>query len=298
MTPAGCGSPPAPASASRRSGSSPPGSGSPSPTDRRPAVVVRRAAFAVLALAAGLVGLGLLAAPGATERYFAWGLAPEPLAAFAGAVYIGSAVVYLAALARPWEEVRGLVAAAALLSVSVLAITLVHLDQFDLDRLQAWAWIVLFAGFSLLTLSLLAICDPGDSGPSGGRLVGFARVALGTAALALAALALALWIDPGRVAGPSPFDLPPLGGRFAGSWVALLALLAGAGAVDGRAAPARPAALALLVLPALALVAAARTASDLDPAGAAIADVAALVALATTGGAILAAIRERRAAGG
>ena len=63
------------------------------------AVFVRRGAFLLLVVAAGLVGLGLVGAPGATGKFFAWGLGPEPLAAFAGGVYIGSAALY--AVAHP-----------------------------------------------------------------------------------------------------------------------------------------------------------------------------------------------------
>jgi hypothetical protein len=60
--------------------------------------LARHAAFLVLVLAAGLVGLALLAAPGATGRFFAWGLAPEGLAAFAGGVYALPAGALVAAL--------------------------------------------------------------------------------------------------------------------------------------------------------------------------------------------------------
>jgi hypothetical protein len=62
---------------------------------------IRRSAFLVLVLAAGLVGLGLLAAPGATGSFFSWQLEPEALAAFAGGVYVGSAVAYAAAVTQP-----------------------------------------------------------------------------------------------------------------------------------------------------------------------------------------------------
>ena len=112
---------------------------------------IRRCAFALLVLAAGLIGIALVAVPGATGEFFAWGLGPEPLAAFAGGVYVGSAAAYAVALPRTEREVRGLVCGAVVLSVSVFVITLAHLDQFDFDRLQAWAWVVLFAGFSLVT---------------------------------------------------------------------------------------------------------------------------------------------------
>lgn len=227
------------------------------------AELARRAAFLVLVVAAGLVGLAMLAAPGATDRFFAWDLAPEPLAAFAGGVYVGSAAVYAVALVRPWPEVRALVAGAVVLSVSVFVATLVHLDVFDLGRLQAWAWLVLFAGFSLVTIGLLILGGP-SAGPGDAPLEPWARAALAAVAAGCGGVALALWIDPVGLSGPSPFALPPLGGRFAGSWIALLALLAAWAAARDRAEEAWLPALALVTLPAGALLAALRTSSDLD----------------------------------
>ena len=56
--------------------------------------------------AIGLVGIGLLAVPGATGSFFSWQLEPEALAAFAGGVYVGSAVAYAAAVIRPEPDVR------------------------------------------------------------------------------------------------------------------------------------------------------------------------------------------------
>jgi hypothetical protein len=256
------------------------------------AELARRAAFLVLVVAAGLVGLAMLAAPGATDRFFAWDLAPEPLAAFAGGVYVGSAAVYAVAIPRPWAEVRALVAGAVVLSVSVFVATLVHLDVFDLDRLQAWAWLVLFAGFSLVTLGLLITAHP--SGPAGqapaARLQPWARALLAAVAAAGGALAAALWIDPVGLSDAAPFALPPLGGRFAGSWIALLAVLAGWAAARGRGAEARLPALALVALPAGALVAAARTSADLDAGGAGYAVV--LVLLLACGLAVLRSLRR------
>jgi hypothetical protein len=215
-----------------------------------PAVLVRRAAFLMLVVAAGLVGLALLIVPRSTGAFFAWGLAPESLAAFAGGVYVGSAVLYAAALRAPWREARALVWAAVVLSVSVLAVTLVHLEAFDLGRLQAWAWLVLFGGFALATSALLLV--GGRPEPGGGvALPRWTRALLAAVALTLAAVGVALWIDPA--------GLPPLGGRFAGSWTVMLAFLAGWPAVANRRDEARLPALALIALPAGALVAAART---------------------------------------
>ena len=132
------------------------------------------------------------------------------------------------------------------------SITLAHVEAFDLGRLQAWAWLVLFAGFAATTGTLL-VRAPRGRGP-GPALPAAARVALAAVgAVALAASGVALWIDP------AAFGLPALGGRFAGSWVAMLATFAGWAAAADRRAEARLPALALLALPAGALLAAART---------------------------------------
>jgi hypothetical protein len=104
------------------------------------------------------------------------------------------------------------------------------------------------------------------------------RVVLAAVAVLLGALALTLWIDPTALADESPFELPPLGGRFAGSWVALLAVLAGWAAVRNRADETRLSGVALVALAAGALVAALRTLPDLDPAGGYIAAIALVLA--------------------
>jgi len=252
------------------------------------AVFVRRGAFLLLVVAAGLVGIGLIAAPGATGKFFAWGLGPEPLAAFAGGVYLGSAVLYAVALPRPWQEVRGLVAGAVVLSVSVLIVTLTHLDQFDFDRLQAWAWVVLFAGFSVVTLWLFLTGGEPEA-PAGEPLVPWVRAALALVSALLAVLAVALWIDPTGVGDSSPYDLPPLGGRFAGSWIALLAVLTGWAAARNTREEAWLPSLGLVTMPAGALIAALRTLGDHDPAAP---YIAALLVLIATG---LAAMRATRA---
>jgi hypothetical protein len=256
-----------------------------------PADFIRRAAYLVLVIAAGLIGIALLAVPGATGTFFSWGLGPEPLAAFAGGVYVGAAALYGMALARPFLDVRGLVLGAAVLSVSVLAITLTHLDQFDLDRLQALAWLVLFVGFSALMLTLLVIGSP-KGGTGGIPLNPAPRMALRIVALLLGALAAALWIDPTGLTAHSPFDLPPLGGRFAGSWIALLAVLAAWAGATGDRGEARAAALALVTLPTGALIAALRTCSDLSEGAPRWIYVAALLALVTLGCALFTAAQR------
>jgi hypothetical protein len=180
------------------------------------------------------------------------------------------------------------VVAASVLSVSVLAATLAHLDVFDFGRLQAWAWVALFAGFAVVTC-LLAVAERAERGAAA-PLTPPARAALAAVALPLAAVGVALWIDPGAV--PAPADLPPLGGRFAGSWIAMLAVMAAHAALVNRDDEARLAALALVALPAGALGAAARTFGDLSSGAVYVAGLALVLA---TGLVLLAGLRRRAA---
>jgi hypothetical protein len=249
-----------------------------------PLTFVRRSAFLLLVMAAGLIGVALVAVPGATGEFFAWDLAPEPLAAFAGGVYVGSAAAYAVALPRDDREVRGLVLGAVVLSVSVFVITLAHLDLFDFARLQAWAWVALFAGFSVVTAGVFLLGAAEPMAQPAVRPLPWVRVVLGAVAVLLGGLALGLWIDPTALTDDSPFELPPLGGRFAGSWVALLAVLAGWAALRNRADEAALSAIAIVALSAGALIAALRTLADLEPAGG---YIAALVLLLGMGAVVL-----------
>jgi hypothetical protein len=249
-----------------------------------PLEFLQRATFLLLVIAAGLVGIALLAVPEATGRFFAWVLMPEPLAAFAGGVYVGSAAAYGLALALPSRAVRPLVLGAVVLAVSVFIVTMAHTDQFDFSRLQAVMWVVLFASFSLVTAALYVLNREGGASAS---LPGSVRALFGAVAAGGAALALALWIHPTGLAGPSPFEIPPLGGGFAGSWVALLAVVCAVPAFSGRADEARAAAYLLICLPAGALLAGLRTVDQLEPAGAGAAYLTVLALLVVAGVAAL-----------
>jgi hypothetical protein len=243
-----------------------------------PLSFLRRAAFVLLAIAAGLVGIALLAAPAASGTFFAWALRPQPMAAFAGGVYVGSAAGYALALPRSSREVRGLVLGAVVLSVSVFIVTIVHADKFNFSRLQAVMWVLLFAAFSLVT-TILFLFDRGEDAERERRLPGSARAVFATVAIAAAALALALWIHPTGLSHSSPFKLSALGGGFAGCWVALLATVCGWAAIRNRPDEARPAAYLLACLPAGALLAGLRTIDKLHPAAAYVAVLALLVSL-------------------
>ena len=65
--------------------------------ERRASTAVPRILCALVALAAGIVGVAMLVAPGSTGRYFSWALGPPPLAALVGAFSVASTLVFGAA---------------------------------------------------------------------------------------------------------------------------------------------------------------------------------------------------------
>jgi hypothetical protein len=241
--------------------------------------LLRRGAFLLVAVAAGAVGLGLLLFPESTPTFFSWGLRPPALAALAGGLYVGAAAAFALGLRASWPAARTLAIGGVVLSASVLSATLIHLDQFSFHRIQTWAWVVLFIGFTFAFAAILLVHRGGEE-HAPVPLSAVTRWSLAALALLLFALGSGLWVDPLWASGPSPIDLAPLGGRFIGSWVWMLAVMCGWAALRDRAAEARPALVMLAGLALGALLAALRTLGDLEPARAAVVYVAAAAALA------------------
>jgi hypothetical protein len=247
-----------------------------------PWMLAGRVLAGAVAVAAGVSGLALLAFPGATVDYFSWALAPAPLASLIGGWYLASALVYGWAAAAPWPSLRPLLVGVVALSLPVFAATLAHLEAFDFDRLQAWAWAVLFGVFPVAGAVVLARARSARPAPTGAGatdpLPWVARAGAGALAVGLTAISVALWVDPSAGAGVLPFTPPPLSGRVLGGWTFLVAVLGGLVAADADRARNRWAALALAAFPAGALAAALRSLDDLSPAGTRAAYLAGLVA--------------------
>src|SRR5215210_251081 len=147
-------------------------------TARRTSDRVLTVAFAIVALAAGIVGIVMLAAPGSTGDYFSWALGPPPLATLVGGLYVASTVVFGLGIGRAWGGVRGLVAGALGLTLPTLTATLVHSEVFDFGRPVAVIWLVLLAGSPATfgTILLMRLHEPGVAGPP---RAGGVRLALG-----------------------------------------------------------------------------------------------------------------------
>ena len=227
----------------------------PPPSGPAAGAAITRWLLAGVAFAAGLIGMAMVLAPGSTGRYFSWQLNPPALAAFVGAAYIASAIVFgSAAFAGSWAAQRGLCASVLGLAVPTLVITAVHRDVFDFGRWQAIAWVVLFIS-SVTSFSAL-VRQRGRATAAHGPVLGPpARAMLCVLALAYAAVAVVLWAVPGAASDHGPVAAGPLGLRFVGSWAAFLALCALYAARHPRWIDARFPVIALVTFPALTLAA-------------------------------------------
>jgi hypothetical protein len=234
----------------------------------RPSMTLARLMYGAVAVAAGLSGIALLAFPSTTADWFAWGLAPVPLAALIGGFYLASSVIYGLGARAGWRAGRVLAIGILALSVPIFVATLVDLEVFDMGRLPAWTWVILFGVFGPAALLVLAGQRDAGVGPEPDRPLGTAvRAGLLVFAVPLLAVAVALWSDPVGADAWLPYAPPSLSGRVLGTWAFLLAAVAGWSAVRGLVGEAWPALVALALFPLCALIAAARAFPDLQEDG-------------------------------
>ena len=181
------------------------------PVERRSNAAFARTLCALVALAAGLVGVLMLVAPDSTDRYFSWALAPAPLAAFVGACYVASAAVFGWAAAREdGPGLHGLCVAVFGLTVPTLIATIHHRSVFDFGRWQAVLWLGLFIASPVL-FGLTLVLARRSPRPVGPGLRPWARILLGVMSAAYAALAVVALSAPSHRRRARPDHVRPDG---------------------------------------------------------------------------------------
>ena len=243
---------------------------------------VTRALLAGVALAAAIVGVAMLVAPGSTGHYFSWPLGPAPVAALVGACYVASAAVFgWAAFGERWAGQRGLVVAVLGLAAPTLVATVRHRDIFDFGRWQAVAWVVLFAA-SVTSFGTLAVVRRRSEVAGGPALRPVCRAVLAVVAGIYAAAAIVLWADPYWVSDHGPIAAGPLGLRFMGSWAAFLAIGAAYAACHRSWEEARMNVVGLIAFPLAAVGATLGHLDELRPGRPTVLWAASLAALSAT----------------
>jgi hypothetical protein len=224
--------------------------------------------FALVVFASGFSAFVLLGWPGSTGTTFSWRLAPEPVAATTGGLYLASAVAFSYALSRTWGEVKGLWVAVYGLSVPTFVATLVHNEVFDFGRWQALAWLAIFTGAPIAVTAALLTKRHERPLTVGTPMAAWVRVLLAVVGSLLAVVGVLALLDPSRreLSEHAPFALVGLSGAYLGAWCAFAAMLAAWSAAVGEWCQARLPVLVLAALPVGALLGLTRTPEGVSPA--------------------------------
>ena len=168
----------------------------------------------------------LYVAPQSTGRLFAWEIVSPLTTALMGAGYLGGAYFFGRVLTgQRWHRVGSGFPSVAVLTVVMLAATLLHWDTFDPGHWPFLVWLVIYIVTPLLVPFAWWRNRPADPGtPEAGDVllspaVGRFVVAVGVLLLIGSAF---LFFRPGAAIDLWPWPLTPLTARVLAGWGALL----------------------------------------------------------------------------
>jgi hypothetical protein len=187
--------------------------------------ITRLGVFGLLVLALAN-GLFLYLVPGRAEVDYAWAIKPPINAACIGAGYLAGCVAtgLVVFRARSWRSLRVLPLALAVLSVTVLAATLIHEDRFFWDYAPTWVWTAVYATVPLIVPAFWWLQERGGApAPPADRRLTPLRVQSAAMGAVLAAVGLALLTAPALMADVWPWPLTPLLSRVIAGWYLLAA---------------------------------------------------------------------------
>jgi hypothetical protein len=195
------------------------------PVERGGLQSVSRAGVVLLLVLAVANGAFLYLVPARAAGEYAWSINPPICAAFLGAGYLAGTVATALVVfgTRWWRSLRVLPLPLAVLSLTLLAATLIHADRFRWDYAPTWIWVAVYASVPFVLAYLwweqerAALPEPpADPGLFG---VCTASSVLGGLALTVGAV---LFVLPAAGADIWPWPLTPLLARATGAWYLLI----------------------------------------------------------------------------
>lgn len=185
-------------------------------------------AFAGLALAAGLL---LVLGAEETDRWFSWTIDPPLSAAALGAFYWAAFALLLSAARSPsWAGMRPVVYPVLAIATVLLAVTLIHLERFDLDSVFGLFWLGAYILAPPLLVYGIVNRREGEAGQTtaGRPLPRALRAAVAVEGGAVLLVASVMLVAPDAAADFWPWTLTPLTSRALGAFalgVGLVAML-------------------------------------------------------------------------
>src|SRR3954452_18269271 len=239
-----------------------------------------RALLAAFSVLTGLAVVALFVLATATDRFFAWTIAPPLTAALMGAGYAAGFVLVVLSFRDPvWAHSRLAVLTILAFTLLTLAATVLHIDKFHLQsefaalpwlaRAAGWFWLGVYVVIPLAMVVCLVRQEraPGRD-PAPGHPVPMAlRAALAVEAAVLLAVGASLWAAPSTATTLWPWALTPLTARVVAAWLIAFGVATALAAVAGDLARLRTSAVAYTVFGALVLVALARFPGTVDWSG-------------------------------
>lgn len=163
----------------------------------------------VLALAANVGVIGMFN-PGHIAATLPFGVPPLH-ARFLGAMYLsGATYMALGILARRWHAIRVVVPMIAIWTGMLGLVSLFHLDAFDWQRAQVWAWFAAYIGFPLIAAWVAWQQRAVQDQPTGAPIAPALRAYFTAQGVVVTLLAAALFIAPGALASRWPWPITPL----------------------------------------------------------------------------------------
>jgi hypothetical protein len=174
-----------------------------------------------------LAFLILYLVPGETAQRFSWEIKPAVTAALMGSGYLGGAYLFLQAVLKPaWHRVASGLPPVFVFATSMLLITILHWERFDLNHFPFQLWLVLYIAAPILVPILYLRNRSQDlTAPTGAERIVPAgiRISLALVAVVLAAFAVVGFISPEILIRTWPWTLTALTARVICGWLLLLA---------------------------------------------------------------------------
>jgi hypothetical protein len=183
-----------------------------------------RAGIAVLLALAVANGVFLYLLPGLADTDYAWSIKPPVNAAFLGAGYLAGAVATALSVfaANRWRSVQPLGPALIVLSVLLLAATIIHEDKFRWGYPPTWVWTFVYAIAPAAIVILMGKQRAITTVPAADPRLRTLRVVSLAAGIVLIAGGVLLFALPVELGEHWAWALTPLLARAVAAWYAMV----------------------------------------------------------------------------